>query len=61
MKTKQITITIPIDHHAAIARAAEKSGVSLSKFLGDAAIRRLPKEVRAGLSERKGRGKPKAE
>ena len=61
MTIKRINITTPADHHAAWQRAAKKAGLSLSEWIAKRCSDGLPKRVAAKLSDRKPRGRPKAD
>ena len=52
-------ITVPADHLDAWLYAAAAEGQTLSAWLGDAARRALPPDVRRGLSARRGPGRPR--
>ncbi len=52
-------ITVPPDHLEAWLAAARADGKNLSAWLGAAARRALPPDVRRGLSARRGPGRPR--
>ena len=59
MTNERRNITNPADHWTAFESEAERRGMTLSEFAGVAMARMLPKEQRAGLSERVKPGRKK--
>jgi hypothetical protein len=62
-KRKQVptqvnSLSQPADWWAAFKAAAESKGMTLSEWMADACLARLPAETRAKLSPRKPRGNP---
>lgn len=53
-------ISQPADWWRAFEAAASAAGLTLAEWLGEAARRRLPPEVRQQLSRRRKPGRPKA-
>lgn len=52
-------LTNPPDHWTAFEAEAEREGLSLSRWLGQLAIKALPKKVAVKLSEPRPEGRPK--
>jgi hypothetical protein len=57
----RIQLTLPHDHAEAVREAAQKAKLPISTWIGAAILDALPARVRAGLSERRGRGRPRKE
>lgn len=58
MTSKRLFITEPEEWIAAAKAAAEKEGKSLSEWIGEAMLAKLPAKVRAKLPERPSEGRP---
>lgn len=61
MPCQRRNITQPTDLWEAIETAASREGKTVSQWIGEAAIDRLPDSVSDALSERRTRGRPKRE
>lgn len=61
MNSERRNITQPADWWAAIERAADKAGLTVSEWIGEAAVDKLPVSVARKLSERPTRGQPRKE
>lgn len=61
MTSQRRNITQPADWWAAIERAAEKAGQTVSEWIGEAAMEKLSVSVSRKLSERPKRGQPRKE
>lgn len=59
MDVERKNITQPTDWWKAFEKAARDEGLSLSAWIGKAALKQLPREVVRSLSERKPSGRPK--
>ena len=59
MNSERKNLIQPVDWWAAFQAEAKREGVSLSEWLGDCGRANLPKDVKAGLSERATAGRPK--
>lgn len=59
MNSERKNVIQPIDWWAAFVTEAKREGLSLSEWLGDCGRANLPKDVKAGLSERPTAGRPK--
>lgn len=58
MKTQRINLLAPADHWDAIKIAAARDGLSLSEWVCNAALEKLPKKIVTQLSERNRVGRP---
>lgn len=59
MTNERKNITQPPDWWEAFESEAEKAGVSLSEWIGEACLSRLPNSVKKKLSERPPANRPK--
>jgi hypothetical protein len=56
---KPTTITLPPEWREEFEKAAKAAGQSLSTWLGEAGMKRLPPAIREGLPPLNKRGRPK--
>lgn len=61
MTSKRLFITEPEEWIKAAKAAAKKEGKSLSEWIGEAMLAKLPAKVRSKLPERPSEGRPKSE
>lgn len=58
MPTVRINLLAPADHWDALKQAARRDGVSLSEWVCNAALEKLPKKTSSQLSPRQRVGRP---
>ena len=60
MNSQRKNLMQPADWWAAFVEQAKRDGQSLSEWLGDCGLENLDSDLKKGLSERNGRGRPKS-